>query len=190
MIEILPNWHPIFVHFTVSLFTVSTLFYFLTAFTNKLKINHEFLVVARWCLWLSATITVGTIIAGFYAYNTVAHDGPSHAAMSDHRNWALVTFAVIVALAIGSFLRRRCHKSASVLFLIGMLIGLGLLMATAWRGGELVYRHGLGVMTLPKANKIGHLLNHGEQHEHGSANNVMKKENKASVHPHADGHDH
>ncbi len=167
MIEILPNWHPMFVHFTVSLFTVSTLFYFLAAFTSRLKMNHEFLVVARWCLWLSAIITVGTIIAGFRAYYTVAHDGPSHAAMSDHRNWALGTFVVIMALAIGSFLRRRSHKSASVLFLISMLIGLGLLMATAWRGGELVYRHGLGVMSLPKTNETGHQHDHSEQHQHG-----------------------
>ena len=28
---------------------------------------------------------------------------------------------------------------------------LGLLMTTAWYGGELVYRHGIGVMSLPNA---------------------------------------
>ena len=168
MIEILPNWHPMFVHFTVSLFTVATLFYFLTAFTGKLKINHEFLVIAKWCLWLTAIITVGTIIAGFQAYYTVAHDGPSHAAMTDHRNWALATFVAILALAIWSWLRHRSQQAPNALFLIGVLVGLGLLMATAWRGGELVYRHGLGVKSLPQANEVGHQHDHGVQNQHGS----------------------
>lgn len=27
MIEIIPNWHPIFVHFTIALLTISTLLY-------------------------------------------------------------------------------------------------------------------------------------------------------------------
>jgi len=182
MIEILPNWHPIFVHFTVSLFTVSTFFYFLTAFTTRLKINHEFLVVARWCLWLSALITVGTITAGLLAYYTVVHDEPSHVAMFDHRNWALATFVVILGLTIWSWLRHRSQQAPNVLFLFGTLVGLGLLMVTAWRGGELVYRHGLGVLSLPQASEKNHQHDHGVQNQRPLDVEVLKKE-KAHPHP-------
>lgn len=178
MIEILPNWHPIFVHFTVSLFTVSTIFSFLAAITRRLKINQELLVVAKWTLYLTAIISVGTLIAGFYAYYTVAHDAPSHTAMTNHRNWALVTFITVLILAIWSWLRSRAQKSPGAVFLVGMLIGLGLLAATAWRGGELVYRHGLGVMSLPKTHEVGHHHDHTglehhdeESHSHDDSHN-------------------
>jgi hypothetical protein len=57
MIEILPNWHPILFHFTVALFTLSSVFYFLTfvfqLLANPRPIASEFEIVARWCLWMS-----------------------------------------------------------------------------------------------------------------------------------------
>jgi hypothetical protein len=34
MIEIIPNWHPIFVHFTASLFSISVLFSIFSYFIN------------------------------------------------------------------------------------------------------------------------------------------------------------
>lgn len=40
-----------------------------------------------WCY----NYTIGTVLAGWYAYNTVPHTALSHAAMTDHRNWALST---------------------------------------------------------------------------------------------------
>ena len=45
-----------------------------------------------------------------------------------------------------------------------------LLGATGWHGGELVYRYGLGVLSLPAAEGEGHDHVHadGEMHEHES----------------------
>ncbi|MBL4885747.1 MAG: hypothetical protein JKY95_14600, partial [Planctomycetaceae bacterium] len=78
-IEIIPNWHPIFVHFTVGLLSISALFYLAGLVLRK----PTFLIVARWNLWVGGAITVATVLAGFYAYGTVAHDALSHAAMTD-----------------------------------------------------------------------------------------------------------
>ena len=80
-IEIIPNWHPILVHFTVALLSISGLLYL----AGRALKNANLLLVARWNLWIGAIITIGTVLAGFYAYNTVAHDAPSHAAMTDHK---------------------------------------------------------------------------------------------------------
>jgi len=77
MIEIIPNWHPIFVHFTVALFSVSAIFYILSVLIKKSAIGMEFSIVARWCLWVGTSLTIATLAAGFYAYYTVAHDTPS-----------------------------------------------------------------------------------------------------------------
>jgi uncharacterized membrane protein len=161
MIEIIPNWHPIFVHFTVALFSASVGFYTLALITQKRKITQEFETVSRWCLWSVAAITVITVIAGLYAYNTVKHDEISHAAMTIHRNWGLTTATAIIILSLWSYNRYLKNQTLSVIFYIGLLITQVLLLSTAWRGAELVFRYGLGVMSLPQAEGEGHNHTHG-----------------------------
>lgn len=161
MIEILPNWHPILVHFTVALFTISSAFYFLAfvfqSLANPRPIASEFEIVARWCLWMSAFITIFTVLAGFYAYNTVRHDAISHLAMTNHRNWALTTASGILLVSIWSAWRYYKNKKITPTFIILLAIIECLLLITAWKGGELVYRHGIGVMALPQLeNEIHH----------------------------------
>ena len=51
-------------------------------------------------------------------------------------------------------------------FGIGLVIGVILLGVTAWYGGELVYRHGLGVMSLPESETEGH--SHDGDDDHGA----------------------
>ncbi len=158
-IEIIPNWHPIFVHFTVALLSISALFYLAGLMLRK----PHFLVVARWNLWIGAVITIGTVLAGFYAYNTVAHDGPSHAAMTDHKNWALITASAFGVLSLWSLAKHRGAKSVSLGFVVLILLASGLLGVTGFKGGEVVYRHGLGVMRMPEVHGDG---GHGS-HSHG-----------------------
>ncbi len=184
-IEIIPNWHPIFVHFTVALLSISALFY-LAGLVLK---NPNLLVVARWNLWIGASITVGTVLAGFYAYNTVAHDGPSHAAMTDHKNWALVTASTFGFLAIWAFFKHRGSKSVHPVFVILMLLASILLGVTGFKGGEVVYRYGLGVMSLPEVHEDGGhgSHSHGEENEHEEHGNSVDTEQREEIQNHDHG---
>lgn len=151
MIEILPNWHPIFVHFTVALFaTAALLFLAAAAFAGRGWAGAA-RTAARWNLWLGAALTVGTVAAGIYAFNTVAHDDAAHAAMTDHRNWALATASLWWVLALWAAWQARVGRRSGGPFLVVAVVALGLLAVTAFKGGELVYRHGLGVLSLPEA---------------------------------------
>jgi uncharacterized membrane protein len=156
-----PNLHPIFVHFTVALFTTSFILYlavYLIKFQNNafIKLSNELEVTARWCLWIAALITIFTALAGLYAFNTVRHDAASHIAMTNHRNWAIPTASAIIFLSIWSLRDYYKNRRPKTLFLIGILITQGLLLSTAWRGGELVFHYGLGVMSLPQSETTGH----------------------------------
>ncbi|MEN8171166.1 MAG: DUF2231 domain-containing protein [Pseudomonadota bacterium] len=157
MIEIIPNWHPIFVHFTVALFSVSTGLYVLSLLIPDGKLKEQWRTVARWNLWLGMAITVITVLTGWYAYNTVVHDEPSHLAMTDHRNWALVTASLFLIATVWSILRHRAEKEASPLLLLLLVVAMASLGSTAWRGGEVVYRYGLGVMSLPNTGQHEHM---------------------------------
>lgn len=178
MIEIIPNWHPIFVHFTVALLSIGVLLKVASYLSRSESLKGQWRLVARWNIWIGAGFVVLTVLTGVIAYNTVAHDTPSHAAMTDHRNWALTTALVFLAIAGWLVLLVRADKERSGLFITILLLATGLLAVTAWKGGELVYRHGLGVMSLPRADNHGHVA--GEPHDHGKA--------VESVHDHADDH--
>lgn len=150
MIEVVPNWHPVFVHFTVALLSIATVFYLLTLSLSRNRWKDQWLAVANWNLWLGSAFAIATAIAGWNAYNSVLHDTPSHVAMTDHRNWAFATLAIFIPLGVWSLWRARKNKTTGILFLVFILAGTGVLMSTAWRGGEIVYRYGLGVMSMPK----------------------------------------
>lgn len=187
MLSIIPNWHPIFVHFTVALFSTSAGFYLLHYITKHFPktpawLNAELETVARWCLWSASIISIATVSFGFYAYYTVKHDAVSHAAMTTHRNWALLTISMIILLAVWSIRRYRKQIKITLTFILVLLITEGLLLTTAWHGGELVYRYGLGVMSLPTAEEIGH------QHTHEMKNqkeiNTVKQNSESHNHLH------
>ncbi|MFZ5594623.1 MAG: DUF2231 domain-containing protein [Pseudomonadota bacterium] len=168
MIEIIPNWHPIFVHFTVALLTIAIAFFVLVRFAKNQRLREQWLTVAYWNLWLGGGFSVITGIAGWFAFNSVNHDTPSHAAMIEHRDLALITIAVVVPLALWSWWKYRAGGKVNGVFLVLLLVSGGLLASTAWHGAELVYRYGLGVKSLPKAESEGHAHGHddGGGHDH------------------------
>lgn len=206
--EIIPNWHPLLVHFTIALYVISALLFALGYFVTENAWKQKFTSAAYINLWLGALITVLTVAAGIYAYNTVGHDAPSHLAMTDHRNWALATAAFFWVLAIWSVFHYRTGKAIGLFFVMSMIIGAGLLGATGFKGGEIVYRYGLGVMSMPKAEGEGHDHSHedGAEHDHdaSAATEITHDDNNAEPHGHDeekalpvddasktdDGHDH
>ncbi len=176
MPEIIPNFHPIFVHFTVAFLSLSVVLYVITPFI-KSPLKTQWQILARWMLWLGAGITIITGFAGLYAYNTVAHDAPSHLAMTEHRNWAIATIILFLILAAWSIAWFRKGKAMGPVFIVCMVIAGGVLASTAWLGGEVVYRYGLGVMSLPEAQGDGHDHAHGSV-EHGHGNEGSSGDNR------------
>ncbi len=144
MLKIIPNLHPIFVHFTVALLSIAIGLFLIAWIIGNKPIRKQLLTVANWNLLLGAGFTIITIAAGWFAYNTVAHDSASHIVMNIHRNLAMITIVIILPMAFWSW--KHPQKIINPILLVALL---SLLMTTAWYGGELVYRHGIGVMSLP-----------------------------------------
>lgn len=169
MIEIIPNWHPVFVHFPVVFTTAAVTFSAVGAFSGARPHAAQCMVAGRWMLWGAALFALIAAALGWFAFNSVEHDEISHAAMILHRNWALGTLAVLVALAVWDVWRGDSRPTPSPGFL-GLLIAAWLLVAsTAWHGAELVYRHGLGVMALPDVHADHDMASHeagGHEHDH------------------------
>jgi uncharacterized membrane protein len=159
MIEIIPNWHPVFVKFTVGLLWTSALFYLGWVLWPRNPWREQWRVSARWMLWAGALAAVATVISGFIAYNTVPHDGQAHPVMTTHRNWGIAALVVILAVAsLAAWLGPRGGERRW--FLLPAALVFALVTVTGYYGAQLVYQHGLGVERLPDPDA------HHHDHDH------------------------
>jgi len=182
MIEIIPNWHPIFVHFPIA-FATASVFLIAVGMSFKAKpLVQQCLMFGRWMLWAAAFFACIAAIFGWFAYNSVNHDDAGHLAMTTHRNWALVALGSLVLLSVLDVWSLRRGVKLSYGF-FGLLVVAWLLVGNAaWHGGEAVFRHGLGVMSIPAAEVSDHAHEHGEGHGDMTVPSVDA--------PHGDGHGH
>ena len=200
MLEVIPNWHPIFVHFTVAFISSLGLLQLVIWLKGDGKKQTELLFMQKVLMIISTLSVVATVFTGWLAFNSVAHDTPSHMAMTDHRNWAVTTAAVFLSGAILYFVRPSLRGS-----LVGVLMiaSASLVAITGFKGGEVVYRYGLGVMSLPQVSEASKNGGDGHDHEHGSSSaakendghdghgNELAVEKKSAPKPHlSDGHAH
>ena len=82
------------------------------------------------------------ITTGVLAYGRVDHSDPAHEVMTLHRNLAFAATAVLLASAVWRW-RRPYSRGRRGLGVVGAL-GLG---GVGYLGGELVFRHALGIPT-------------------------------------------
>lgn len=107
--------------------------------------------------------------------------------MTDHRNWALATLIVFVMLMVVTVRRYIKNQAINWLIVCGFILGLVLLGSAAWRGGEVVYRYGLGVMSMPSVKAEG-----DDVHDHQHVSPVLENKMIDGVNmPHGEkGHAH
>jgi uncharacterized membrane protein len=153
MLDRIYLWHPVFVHFSVALLCVAALFYVLAIIVRSKPIAQQWVTVAQWNLWLGIALTGLTVLFGWLAFNSVRHDDAAHQLMLVHRNWALATTVIFAVLALWSFWDRKDRRYLSWVFAALMILASCSLLATALRGGELVYGHGLAVSALPQPDE-------------------------------------
>lgn len=177
-----PNIHPVLVHFAFALSITAFISYLIAAAPPGARWRKTLVPAADWMLAFGAFMIIATILAGFQAYYSVDHDGPSHAAMTVHRNWAVPSGAAILLLA---FWRRRTRANVpSGVFIALLAMAAISLSVTAWWGGKLVYSHGLGVSRMPEVTGEGHDHEHAPGQEHGDT----AKTPESDDHDNSDGH--
>ena len=170
--EIIPNWHPLFVHFTIGIFGVSVIFY-ITAYAlsivkPSLLYVSQLKLSALWCLRMAGIFTLFTLGAGLYAYMTVQHIEEAHPFMLIHRNWALPTGIGIIVMSIFATWFEKGNSRYRIFLLLLIILQI-LVMYVGWLGAELVFRHGVGVIpvTQPLApNQTKDSMPKMPHHEH------------------------
>jgi uncharacterized membrane protein len=92
--------------------------------------------------WLGLLGAAPAITTGLIAYNRVEHSELAHGEMVLHRNLALASVAVLLITALWRW--RRPYSPAAALVGLGAAVGLA---GVGYLGGDLVYRHAIGIPT-------------------------------------------
>ncbi|MBA3760888.1 MAG: DUF2231 domain-containing protein [Gemmatimonadota bacterium] len=130
------SWHPVVVHLPLVGLVVAAAFD-LVAVRRRSARWRDAATVLWWVGLLGAAAAVTT---GLLAYNRVEHSDPAHVEMTLHRNLALAAVTVLLVTALWRWRRAYSQRAA----LLG-LIGAGILGGVGYLGGDLVYRHALGI---------------------------------------------
>jgi uncharacterized membrane protein len=162
-----PNLHVILIHYPLGLLTLGTLIELFAIFWRR----SGFRVAGRWMILLGALSLVPTATLGLYAMADVNKtadteltatweevraqspvQGEAWEMMVEH-GWynaagsGVILLLVVSWLAASDVFRRRMHLA----YLVLLLGGLSALVLGAWHGGEMVYRHGVGVEVVREA---------------------------------------
>ena len=156
MAEMVPNIHPLIVHFPIALSGVAFGFLLAARLGKPSRRVTSCAAVGHWALWLSAVFAAPATFSGWLAFNTVNHSVAGHLAMELHRAWALPSAAGLVLLAAWDAWRNRADEVPSWLTALIAAVLFGAIGVTAWLGGELVFRHGIGVLAVPNATADRH----------------------------------
>jgi uncharacterized membrane protein len=142
----MPPLHPLFVHFPIGLF----IFAFLLDLTAYFRSRDDIARFAWWTHGAASVAVILTVCSGLLAASSLALPAEARETFDMHQQYAFLSSSAILALFIWRTASRGgLPKAHSRLYLLGSAAALLVLLATAWFGGELVYRFATGVHTLP-----------------------------------------
>ena len=184
MIELIPNWHPVWVHFAIALLVTGAVGHTLALIRKSQGGGMpQALIVGRWTLWFGVLGAGLALLTGFWAAGSVTHDDAAHANMMVHRNWAIAT-TVLFALAAAFEWLRRVQLQASVVTVALCLAGVVAIGVTGYEGGQNVFEYGLGVQRLPDVSSHDH-----NAAGHGHGDSVGNDADASGDHEHAESTD-
>ena len=161
-----PRLHAALNDLPTALLVTAALFELLALATRR----EAFRQVSFWTLLIGALGGVAAVLSGLQAEEHIAHGDAVHRVMETHELLAFVTLGIFGALALWRLLReRRMGAGERALALAAMLAGAGVLIATSFYGGRLVFEHAAGIPTdvltaETRSRAEGHQHAAGEEH--------------------------
>ncbi|OGR86860.1 MAG: hypothetical protein A3A86_08415 [Elusimicrobia bacterium RIFCSPLOWO2_01_FULL_60_11] len=142
-------FHPIAVHFPIALLTLGMALALIHQFWKKEGL--EWIGRASlWLLWIGTLSAAAAVGLGLLAEETVPHVPAAWEVVEEHEELAFWTLGLFAALSLIRILLRKkwdgLETKWKILFLAGWGVALGVLLATAQHGGELVYEYGVGFL--------------------------------------------
>lgn len=143
--NLLPGWHPIVVHFPLALVVVAALSMLAARLLRQEHRSATLATVGTWNLCLGAVAALVALGSGLAATIHLQTGPEAHQAISLHMKWAVFTTLALVLLAVWRGAGSAQGSRPSGIFLAVLIAATAALIMTGYRGGQNVYRYGVGV---------------------------------------------
>jgi uncharacterized membrane protein len=150
LIELLPGWHPLIVHFAIGLLLPATAALCASRLVRAPQRARTLATVGTWNLIagaIAALLAVGTGLAAVFSYSNLP-PATAHA-VSMHFFWGCAAMSIFAVLAVGRIAGIKAEALPSTIYVVILLLAAMLLCVTGYLGGENVYRYGVGVLSQP-----------------------------------------
>jgi uncharacterized membrane protein len=141
----LAEWHPAAVHFPLALAVTGALALSAARLAPPERLGATLAVVGTWNLCLGAAGALLALGTGLAAVASLELAPSARAAVGLHVKWAIFTTAALMLLAVWRGAGADSNSRPSRAFLVMMWAVTAALIVTAYRGGQNVYRYGVGV---------------------------------------------
>jgi uncharacterized membrane protein len=141
----LPEWHPIAVHFPLALTVTGALALSAARVAPPARHGATLAVVGTWNLCLGALGALFALGTGLAAVASLELAPTARAAVGLHVKWAIFTTAALALLAVWRGAGVDPDSRPSRAFVVILWAVTAALIVTAYRGGQNVYRYGVGV---------------------------------------------
>ena len=136
------------VHFPLALVFTATLSLLAARLLRGESYAATLATVGTWNLCLGAVAALFALATGLAAMIDLHVGVTARQAVSLHVKWAIFTTLALVLLAVWRGAGSAQESRPSWIFVVLLLLASAALIATGYRGGENVYRYGVGVQRL------------------------------------------
>jgi uncharacterized membrane protein len=144
MMERMP-WHPIAVHFPIAL-VVTAAFTLSAARLKPLeRVAAPLAIVGTWDLCLGAIAALVALATGLAAILNLEVGLAARLAIAVHVKWAIFASVGLLLLAVWRAAGNVQDSPPSRVFVVLLWVVTAALTVTGYRGGQNVYRYGVGV---------------------------------------------
>jgi uncharacterized membrane protein len=141
----LPEWHPMVVHFPLALGVSAAAFLLAARLVRNAHHAATLATVGTWNLCVGAVAALFALGTGLAAVSDFNVGAAAHQAISLHLRWAIFTTLALVLLAVWRGAGNAQNSRPAWAFLVVLLATTAALIVTGYRGGQNVYRYGVGV---------------------------------------------
>jgi uncharacterized membrane protein len=145
VMSVFPGWHPIVVHFPLALIGTATLLLIAARLLRRESHAATMAIVGTWNLCLGAIAALIALATGLGAVLDLNVGLEARQAISLHMKWAIFTTLAVVLVAVWRGAGNAQDSRPSWIFVIVLCAASAALVVTGYRGGENVYRYGVGV---------------------------------------------
>jgi uncharacterized membrane protein len=145
--QIVPGWHPIVVHFPLALIVTAAVSLSLARILRGAPLAASLANLGTWNLCLGAVGVFLALGTGLAATIGLQVDPAAHQAISAHVKSAVVTTMLVLLVAVWRGVGADPNARPTWGFLLLLWLATAALTVTGYRGGQNVYRYGVGVET-------------------------------------------